>query len=106
MQKVNVEKRVSEQYVGSVYPECAADMLELEELKAAVKVMNTDLKNIGAKCDWGHPIRYRVNVKGREAIQKEINLRTGNCVSYNSFGDIVGGIANAKRLDVYIHRSY
>lgn len=106
MQKVNVEKRVSDQYVGSVYPECAADMLELEELKAAVKVMNTDLKNIGAQCEYGHPIRYRVSVKGREAIQKQINMRTGNTISYDIFGDVVGGISNARRLDVYIHRRY
>ena len=105
MKLVNMNKRNSDSYVGSAYVSCAADMLQIEEIRSFVKMMNKQLKLAKAVDRRGNPLCYRVSLKGREAIQKEINPRTGNPISYNTWnGDVVGGLKNAGRIDVYIHR--
>jgi hypothetical protein len=92
----------SPNYVCSLDPRSCVDMEILEALKRAVKVLNKD-----ARWEWmdyyGAPGFQalkrckRVRVKGREAIEKVDGK------SYNWSGDILGGLANAKRYDVYIH---
>ena len=100
MQKVNEGKRSSQGYVGSVYTQSAGDMLELDGVRNMVKNMNKQLRMENAVDNRGHKLQYRVVVKGREPFEK-VNGR-----SYHWSGDIVGGLANAKRLDVYIARRY
>lgn len=107
MQKVNMNKRNSSSYLGSVDTRCVSDMMKVDEIRSMVKTMNKELRLVGAKDKYGALIQYRVSLKGREAIQKGINLRTGNPISYNTWnGDVIGGLKNAGRIDVYIHRRY
>jgi hypothetical protein len=97
--------RKSDSYVGTFSIECADDMLQLEELKAMVRNMNTMLKDSG----FGQ-YQYRVCLRGRKPIKKEVcppgyyTPGSRGPVSYNYFGNIVGGIANASKYDAYIYR--
>ena len=105
MQRVNMTKRNSDSYVGSAYVNCASDMMQIEEIRALVRGLNKSLAEAGAIDQHGTPLRYRVCLKGREAIQKAFNPRTGNPISYDTWnGDVIGGLSNAARLDVYIQR--
>ena len=97
MKNVNMTKRISEAYVGSVYTNDSNYQEEIQKVRDGVKRMNKILKSDKIKNSWGSQVQYRVSVKGREAIVKNNNR------SYNIHGDVVGGIANAKRLDIYIH---
>jgi hypothetical protein len=97
---MEIRDRKSTSYVCSLDPQSCVDMEILETLKRAVKVLNKDVK-------WEsiHSVRglravknyKRVRVKGREAIEKV------NGKSYNWSGDLLGGLGNARRFDVYIH---
>lgn len=80
--------RTSENYVCTLSTFSVIDMEKLDTIRNSVKCIN---KNSNEK--------HRVVVKGRKAIKK-INGR-----SYNHFGDIVGGLANAKYYDVYIYKA-
>ena len=112
MQLVNMNKRTSDAYIGSIDTLSVSDMEQLENIRSYVKVMNKHLHDANARDPRGNPLRYRVTLKGREAIEKQtVNSYSWHkekweprSRSYNVFGDIVGGIANAKRIDVYIHR--
>lgn len=107
MKQVNMNKRSSTSYIGSVDTSCATDMIKIEEVRSIVKTMNRYLRESNAVDRRGMKLQYRVSLKGREAIQKEINPRTGNPISYNIWnGDVVGGLKNAGRIDVYIHQRY
>lgn len=107
-QKVNMKSRTSNDYLGSIYTEDAGSMLQLEDLRRMVKNLNRDLREFGAKDRHGRDIQFRVEVRGREPIEK------GSCShwlfgkadnrSYDWGGNVIGGIANAKRLDVYMYR--
>ena len=107
-QQVNTKARSSKDYLGSIYTEDAASMLQLEDLRRMIKNLNTDLRNFKAKDKRGNPIQFRVCIRGREAIKK------GSCShwlfgkadnrSYDWGGNCIGGIANASRLDVYLYR--
>jgi hypothetical protein len=104
MQRVNMNKRGSNCYLGSVYTACAGDMLQIQDVRSIVKKMNSYLRDANAKDRYGRPLQYRVSLKGRDPIEKVINKRTGKPNGYNWAGDIVGGMANAGRIDVYIHQ--
>lgn len=112
MKMVNMNKRNSDSYIGSADTSCAADMLQIEEIRSFVKTMNKQLKHAKAVDRFGHPLRYRVSLKGREPVEKQVipayswhkEKWENRSRSYDNFGDIVGGISNAKRIDVYIHR--
>lgn len=106
MQRVNVNKRTSDSYVGSVYTNSVVDMQEVEEVRNIVKVMNKYLRESKAVDRYGRKLQYRVSLKGRDAINKRANPRTGKLIGYNWAGDVVGGLQNAGRLDVYIHQRY
>lgn len=94
---MEVREGRSPRYVCSLDPQSCVDMEILEALKRSVKAINAGVE--WEQTDWGPlvKVRKRVRVKGREAIEK-INDR-----SYNWAGDILGGLENAKRFDVYIH---
>ena len=107
MKKINANDRSSDSYIGSVYANDPSHIEEIQELRQNVKNMNKALRESNAVDKRGIAIQYRVSLKGREAIEKAINHRTGNPISYYTHnGDVVGGIKNAGRIDVYIHRRY
>ena len=106
MKLVNMNKRGSNAYVGSAYVNCASDMLQIQEIRSYVKVMNKHLRDAGAVDRRGKKLQYRVSLKGRDPIEKPINSRTGKPNGYTWSGDIVGGMENAGRIDVYIHQRY
>lgn len=91
-------------YVGTFSTECSGDMLEVESIKNMVKHMNKELKYHNALDKFGRPIRFRTTLKARKPINKVINRRTGKPNGYTAFGDVIGGMANAAEMDVYIHR--
>lgn len=97
-------KQRNEAYQGTFDVFCAEDMLSVETIKTYVTSMNKDLKNAGAVDRRGNPLRYRVCVKARKPIHKVLNKRTGNMIGHTYHGDVIGGMANAAAVDVYIQR--
>jgi hypothetical protein len=100
---MEIHDRKSTSYVCSLDPLSCVDMEILNSIKRSVKVLNNS-----ARWEWiegpdGRPgfravkRGKRVTIKGREPIEKV------NGKGYNWSGDIVGGLANAQRIDVYIH---
>lgn len=87
-------------YVCSLDPLSCVDMEILNALKLSVKAINADVK-------WEsiHSVRglravknyKRVRVKGRDPKL----LQNGRGYTYH--GDIVHGLSNAQRYDIYIH---
>ena len=96
---MEIRNRTSPNYVCSLDPQSCVDMEMLETIKRTVKVLNKDVKweSIDSVRGLRAVKNYkRVCVKAREAIEK-VDGR-----SYNWSGDLLGGLANAKRFDVYI----
>jgi hypothetical protein len=91
-------------YVGTFSIECSGDMLEVESIKNMVKHMNKELKYHNALDKNGRPIRFRTTLKARKPINKVRHPRTGQLRGYTYHGDVIGGMANAAEMDVYIHR--
>lgn len=84
-------------YVCSLDPLSCVDMEILEALKLSVKAINANVKWEDAG-RWGMVKKCkRVRVKGREPKFKK------NGRGYTYHGDIVHGLSNAQRFDVYIH---
>jgi hypothetical protein len=79
--------RSSENFIMSVDPLSSSDIRRLVAIKQSVKATNK-ITNI----------KSRVVVRGREAVEKINNQ------SYDRFGNIVGGLGNACRFDVYIYQ--
>lgn len=77
--------RKSTHYVATLDPLSAADMLRLDEMRKFVQIMN--IKSYK---------QHRVVVRGRKPIHK-IHY------SYDQGGNIVGGLRNASKYDVYIY---
>lgn len=78
--------RTSDYYVCTLDTRSIVDMEKLEVIRETIRSVNKTLSS-----------PKRVCVKGRKAIVKE------NGRSYNPFGDVVGGLSNAKYFDVYIY---
>jgi len=94
---MEIRDRKSTSYVCSLDPLSCVDMEILNSIKRSVKVLNAAVKWEDAG-HWGLVKKCkRVAVKGREPIEKV------NGKGYNWSGDIVGGLANAQRFDVYIY---
>lgn len=99
-------ERYSNSYIGTFNYKCADDMLNLENIKSMVKGMNAMLKKDG------YDYSFRVCLRGRKPVKKKLintmpwrsGLRRESKVSYDYFGNIVGGIANASAVDAYIYR--
>lgn len=89
-------KRTSTSYVTTLDVNSSTDMEMLNTIKKAVSVFN-----------FRNPNKKRVVIRGRKPIAKQtIFLRWQNRMSTRSYdwaGNIVGGIANATKLDVYIY---
>lgn len=91
-------KRSSTSYVCTLDVNSAVDMEKLAAIKVAVFTINQD-RSLKTK--------KRVVVRGRQPIEKrEVYRRWSNTfseVSYDWAGNIVGGIKNATKFDVYIY---
>jgi|TARA_R110000803_G_scaffold38546_2_gene83423 hypothetical protein len=101
----NGKQRV-EAYQGTFDTFCAEDMLGVEKIKTYVKSMNAELRSYQATDKRGNAIQFRVCVKGRKPINKVLNRRTGNMIGHTGHGDVIGGMANAAAVDVYIQRRW
>ena len=81
----------------------AADMIQVGELKKHISALNKISKK-----------KYRVVLRGRKPFfKKAVNIYpygTGMSKvalrSHDYFGNIVGGLANASRIDVYVYERY
>ena len=77
--------RKSTSYVTTLDVNSATDMQTLETIKATIRAVNAFNQN-----------KKRVVLRGRKPICKIY-------YSYDRGGNIVGGIQNASKLDVYIY---
>lgn len=93
---MTVNRRKSKSYIGTFDVKSVSDMQQLNDLRQMVTTLNGTLKAATGKT-------FRLVVKGRKPEVKIVNPRTGRLRSYDTFGDIVGGLANATRLDAYIY---
>ena len=84
--------RKSTNYVCTLDINSYSDMEKLSVIKATVSAINKNISTHNKK---------RIVIRGRKPFQRK-NI-CGNLVSYDYGGNIVGGIANASKLDVYIY---
>ena len=82
-------KRISNNYLTTLDVNSASDMIRLNEIKDTIRISNRSIFNNR---------KLRVVLRGRKPI-----VKTGR-YSYDWGGNIVGGIANASKLDVYIYK--
>ena len=91
-------KRSSTSYVCTLDVNSTVDMEKLAAIKATVSTINKD-RSLQTK--------KRVVIRGRKPVEKrEVYRRWSNTfseVSYDWAGNIVGGIKNATKIDVYIY---
>jgi hypothetical protein len=87
-------KRTSTSYVTTLDVNSSTDMEMLRTIKKAVSVMN-----------YRNPNKKRVVLRGRKPIVAYSYYWAGKTFthSYDLSGNIVGGLANATKLDVYIY---
>lgn len=84
-------KRTSSSYVTTLDTWSANDMQELSLIRKTISKVNKRGNE-----------KYRVCVRGRKPIVKRFT-KSYQLVSYDYFGNIAGGLANATKLDVYIY---
>ena len=96
--------RLSESYIATLKTLDKNFDEDLKQIKERVKQMNLDEKEVGSD------LRYRVCLRGRRPFKKMIMnhphyewMNTANPVSYDYFGNIVGGLENASEVDVYVY---
>ena len=86
-------------FVATLSPYSYEDMEILDAIRKTVSTIN----KASVK-------KYRVCVRGRKPFEKKVvrNKWSGrtSLVSYDAAGNVVGGIQNAQRYDVYIYRRY
>ena len=91
-------KRTSTSYVCTLDVDSVNDMQMLEVIRKTVRVSNTRIAN-----------KKRVVIRGRKPVVKMavagnyFNAPSKSLVSYDFGGNIVGGISNATKFDVYIY---
>mgnify|MGYP000687011278 FL=1 len=97
--------RLSESYIATLKTLDKNFDEDLKIIKERVKKMNLDEKEAGSD------LRYRVCLRGRRPFKKMIAPKpfwdflphSPNPVSYDYFGNIVGGLENASEVDVYVY---
>lgn len=84
----------SSAYVTTLNPLNVKDMLKLDALRAKVSRDNRNSEK-----------KLRVVVRGRDPIARKFinSAGIGRTIGYDGCGNIVNGLANAQRLDVYIY---
>ena len=98
--------RTSESYHGTYHAFSASDMLALAEIRKDISVINAANRFSNTR---SAPLR--VVVRGRKPVKKAIVQSmycggSGNPVSYDYSGNIVGGLKNATVFDVYFYTRY
>lgn len=97
---MEIRNNRSDSYFFSLDPKNSDDMEMLSRLRAQVSAMN--------KSNKGKPgyVMQRVIVRGREPmVKQEVSnfwTRQTRIAGYDFGGNIVGGLKNATRFDVYI----
>ena len=97
--------RVSESYIATLKTLDKNFDEDLKSIKERVKKMNQDEKEAGSD------LRYRVCLRGRRPFNKMVAPKpfwnflphSPNPVSYDYFGNIVGGLENASEVDCYVY---
>ena len=98
-----MKNRVSESFIGTFKTLDKNFDGDIESLRLRVKGMNADEKEAGSD------LRYRLVLRGRRPFKKMISKphwifgASSNPVSYDYFGNIVGGLENASEVDAYIY---
>lgn len=85
-------KRKSTSYVCTLDVNSVSDMETLQAIRKTVSVSN-----------YRSPAKKRVVIRGRNPATKMTVCGKVNPVSYDWGGNIVGGIANATKYDVYVY---
>lgn len=85
-------KRKSTSYVCTLDVNSVSDMETLQAIRKTVRVSN-----------YRSPAKKRVVIRGRKPATKMTVCGKVNPVSYDWGGNIVGGIANATKYDVYVY---
>lgn len=102
---IEPQRYPTDSYVGTFSPDNEKDMQELQMVRDMVSRFN----------EWnkqrGDDYRWRVVIRGRKPYQKmkAVHPHYTFCnskgdVSYDYFGNIVGGIKNASLYKAYIYR--
>ena len=91
-----MKNRTSTSYVCTIDVNSVVDMEKLETIKQTVKTLNDG---------FVLPYKKRVVLRGRKPRCKQKIYSQGKIYnrSYDLGGNIVGGIANATMVDVYIY---
>ena len=93
--------RGSTNYVGTAHVKSAGDMLELQRIRDAVKVVNKELKFAEKYSRYGDRTpRFRVKCQGRGPRASVARAEGLNPRTY----DQSLPLSKAERLDVYIYR--
>tara|TARA_B100000073_G_scaffold41199_1_gene30900 strand:+ start:43 stop:345 length:303 start_codon:yes stop_codon:yes gene_type:complete len=93
--------RGSTNYVGTAHVKSAGDMLELQSIRDAVKVVNKELKFAERYSRYGDRTpRFRVKCQGRGPRASVARAEGLNPRTY----DQSLPLSKAERLDVYIYR--
>lgn len=98
-----MKNRVSESFIGTFKTLDKNFDGDILSLRLRVKGMNADEKEAGSN------LRYRLILRGRRPFKKMIAKphwifgASPNPVSYDYFGNIVGGLENASEVDAYIY---
>ena len=96
--------RGSQNYVMTAHVECAGDMLELENIRKAVKIINMEAKRT-EQSSYRNPFnskfpRYRVKCQGRGPRASVARAEGKDPGTYDKFLPL----GKAERWDVYIYR--
>ena len=96
-------QRISENYVGTFYTESAADMLELERIRKAIKVVNRELSHFKyggqeKKSGYGNEHYHQFYVKCAGRLGKN----NPNAHKYNDAGYV--RLEDATRVDAYVYQ--
>ena len=100
-----IKARQSDSYIGTFDVSSEKDMEQLSYLRDMVRSMNKMLKRETGKT-------FRIVLRGR-APKAKVAMINGHFlssshkpVSYTYIGNIVGGLANATKVDAYIYTRY
>lgn len=96
-------KRTSKHYQGTIQFSDIGDMLWLGDFREQIFQANKILRKMGKNT-------LRVRLALRDPIEKKTvyNWRTGreHTVGYDFGGNVIGGINNARKADVYVYENY
>ena len=99
-------------YLGRFDRTNQSDMMELNIAKKMVRHFNKDQRNNKSFDKSGNPIKttpykWRIEYRGREVFKKMVvpGFSKGP-VKFGPWGNIAGGMKNAKVVDAYIYRRY